>query len=217
MIIVALADIHDDLERLAAIAEDLSAADVVLLVGDLTNFGRQAGAARVVRAVRQYADRVLAVPGNCDYPDVEAHLSHEGINLHRRSVVVDGVAFLGVEGSLPCPGKTPNEYSEKEIEAFFAEATPTVHPDDALILVTHQPRRETVTDRLRNGLHVGSESVRAFITRMQPILCLTGHIHEGRGIDSIGGTTVVNTGPLWAGSYAYVCLNRRAVEVEIRP
>ncbi|MFQ5932395.1 MAG: hypothetical protein ACE5MM_08305 [Nitrospiraceae bacterium] len=83
--------------------------------------------------------------------------------------------------------------------------------------MTHQPPRETVTDRLRNGLHVGSESVRTFIKRMQPILCLTGHIHEGRGIDSIGRTTVVNPGPLWTGSYAYARVSRRAVEVEIRP
>ncbi|MFQ5932396.1 MAG: metallophosphoesterase [Nitrospiraceae bacterium] len=128
MIIVALADIHDDLEGLGVIAEDLSAADVVLLTGDLTNFGRQAGAARVVRAVRQYTDRVLAVPGNCDYPEVEAYLSHEGVNLHRRSVVIAGFAFLGVGGSLPCPGRTPNEYSEKEIEAFLAEAAPRSIP-----------------------------------------------------------------------------------------
>jgi predicted phosphodiesterase len=41
MIIVALADIHGDVGRLSAASEDLSSADVVLLVGDLTNFGGQ--------------------------------------------------------------------------------------------------------------------------------------------------------------------------------
>lgn len=217
MIIVALADIHDNLEGLSAASEDLSAADVVLLVGDLTNFGRQDAASRVVRAIRKYSDRVLAVPGNCDYPEVDAYLRGEGINLHRRCVVVEGVAFVGIGGSLPCPGRTPNEFSEEDFEAFLAEAGSAVHPYDPLVLVTHQPPRGTVTDRIWNGLHVGSESVRAFIIGMQPVLCLTGHIHEGRGVDSIGRTKVVNAGPLSTGGYVYARVGRNAAEVEIRP
>lgn len=217
MIIVTLADIHDDLEGLSAASEDLSAADVVLLVGDLTNFGRQDAASRVVRAIRKYNDGVLAVPGNCDYPEVDAYLRAEGINLHRRSVVVEGVAFVGIGGSLPCPGKTPNEFSEEDFDAFLVEAASTVHPYDPLVLVTHQPPRGTVADRVWNGLHVGSESVRAFVTRMQPVLCLTGHIHEGRGMDSIGRTRVVNPGPLSTGGYVYARVRRNAAEVEIRP
>ncbi len=217
MIIVALTDIHDDLERLGAVSEDLSAADVVLLVGDLTNFGRQAGVARVVGAVRKYTDRVLAVPGNCDYPEVDAYLTREGINLHRRRVLVDRIAFLGVGGSLPCPGKTPNEFSEDDFKAFLVEAVADLNPDTPVILVAHQPPRDTVTDLLPNGKHVGSESIRAFIGRVQPLLCFTGHIHEGRGMDSIGRTKVVNPGPLWTGSYAYAKVGRDVEELQIRP
>jgi len=217
MIIVAIADIHDDLERLGTVSEDLSAADVVLLVGDLTNFGRQTAAARVVRAVQKYNDRVLAVPGNCDYPEVDAYLTREGINLHRRSILVEGIAFLGVGGSLPCPGKTPNEYSEENFEAFLQEAAAGLGMEVPVILVSHQPPRDTVADRIRNGFHVGSESVRAFITEVQPMLCFTGHIHEGRGMDSIGRTKVVNPGPLWMGRYAYATVSEEIAELQIRP
>ena len=108
MIIVALSDIHGNTRRLRAISRDLSAADVVLLVGDLTNFGRRRHAARVLSAVREYNENILAVSGNCDYPDVDAYLTTEGINLHRTCITVDEVAFLGVGGSTPCPGRTPN-------------------------------------------------------------------------------------------------------------
>jgi Icc-related predicted phosphoesterase len=163
MIIVALPDIHDDVGRLGTVAEDLSAADLVLLVGDLTNFGRQAAAERIVRAVRKYNSHILAVPGNCDYPEVDAFLTSEGINLHRRSTLIDGIAFLGVGGSLPCPGRTPNEYSDRDFEAFLAEAASDLRPDAPVILVSHQPPRNTVNDLAGIGRHVGSESVRAFV------------------------------------------------------
>ncbi len=217
MIIVALADIHDDLEGLRAASEDLSTADVVLLVGDLTDFGGQSDAARVIRAVRQYNGRVLAVAGNCDYPEVDAYLTAEGINLHRKGTLIDGIAFVGVGGSLPCPGKTPNEFSEDEFELFLREAASDLSLDVPVVLTVHQPPRGTVTDRLRDGVHVGSHAVRAFITRMQPILCVTGHIHEGRGMDSIGRTKVVNPGPLRMGGYVYARVGRDGAEVQIRP
>ncbi len=171
----------------------------------------------MVGAVRKYNHRVLAVPGNCDYPEVDAYLRDEGINLHRRSVVVEGVTFVGLGGSLPCPARTPNEYSEKDFEVLLAEAAFSVRRENPLVLVTHQPPRETMADRLVNGLHVGSESVRVFISKMQPVLCLTGHVHEGRSIDCIGRTRGVNPGPLWAGSYAYAHVGRNAAEIEIRP
>jgi hypothetical protein len=217
MIIVALPDIHDDVGRLWSISEDLSAADVVLLVGDLTNFGRHAAAERVVKAVRTYNDRILAVPGNCDYREVDAYLTREGINLHRTHTLIDGVAFLGVGGSLPCPGRTPNEFSDRHFETFLAEAAAGLKPDVPLILVSHQPPRDTVNDLANNGKHVGSQSVRVFIESVQPLLCFTGHIHEGRGMDAIGRTKVVNPGPLWAGSYAYARVSREGAEVEVRP
>ncbi len=100
---------------------------------------------------------------------------------------------------------------------LLAEAAFSVRRENPLVLVTHQPPRETMADRLVNGLHVGSESVRVFISKMQPVLCLTGHVHEGRSIDCIGRTRGVNPGPLWAGSYAYAHVGRNAAEIEIRP
>jgi Icc-related predicted phosphoesterase len=74
-----------------------------------------------------------------------------------------------------------------------------------------------VNDLAGIGRHVGSESVRAFIETVQPLLCFTGHIHEGRGMDSIGRTKVVNPGPLWTGNYAYARVSGDNAEVEVRP
>ena len=41
---------------------------------------------------------------------------------------------------------------------------------------------------------VGSTAVRAAIERYQPALGLHGHIHESRGADRIGRTTILNPG-----------------------
>ena len=216
MIIVALSDIHGNTKHLRAIAHDLSVADVVLLVGDLTNFGRRRHASRVVHAVQQYNDRILAVPGNCDYPEVDASLTIEGISLHRKCVTVDGIAFLGVGGSLPCPTRTPNEFTEGELQAFLDEASSNLDPLMPVILVSHQPPYRTIADFAWIGQHVGSQSIRTFITQVQPMVCFTGHIHEGRGIDAIGETKVINPGPLREGGYAYTEVNRQVEVVEIR-
>jgi Icc-related predicted phosphoesterase len=216
MVIIALSDIHDNIKRLEAITYDLSTADIVLLVGDLTNFGRKEAASKVVRAVQKYNDCVLAVPGNCDYPEVDAYLTGEGINLHRKSITIGEINFLGVGGSLPCPSKTPNELTEDELGEFLRETASNLNPDTPMILVSHQPPRNTVTDFARNGKHVGSESICNFIIEVQPIICFTGHIHEGRGIDAIGKTKVVNPGSLREGGYAYAEVNRQVDVLEIR-
>ncbi len=216
MILVALSDIHGDIGRLEEAARDLSAADCVLLAGDLTNFGREDEASRIVDAVREYTDRILAVPGNCDYPEVGAYLTREGVNLDRRCVVLDGIAFIGIGGSLPCPGKTPNEHTEEELRGFLEEATSDQSPDTPTVLVAHQSPFNTVADRVRNGDHVGSRSVRTFIAEFQPLVCFTGHIHEGRGVDTIGETKVVNPGPLREGGYGFASVTGQTVTVEIR-
>jgi Icc-related predicted phosphoesterase len=186
MIIVALADIHDNIKRLGSIPHDLSAADVILLAGDVTNFGGRDDASHVVRAIREYNNYLLAVPGNCDYPEVDAYLTSAGINLHRKCITVNQIGFLGVGGSLPGPSKTPNEFTEGQLRTFLQEASANLEPDVPTILVSHQPPYRTVTDLARNGRHVGSQSIRNFITQVQPTICFTGHIHEGRVSTPLG-------------------------------
>ena len=44
MKILAMADLHGDVSHLERFAEDLEAADVVLLAGDITQFGRREAA-----------------------------------------------------------------------------------------------------------------------------------------------------------------------------
>jgi Icc-related predicted phosphoesterase len=216
MKIVALTDIHGRTERLGDLAGDLAAADLLLLCGDLTNFGREPQAEVVLSAVRSHNPKVLAVPGNCDHPDVAAYLVREGISLHAAHVIVNELAVLGLGGSLPCPGRTPNEFTDDELASFLSQAAAGLSHNVPWILVSHQPPRDTAVDRVRSGMHVGSRAVRAFIEDHKPAVCFTGHIHEASGMDSIGPTKIVNPGPLHMGHYAYAEVGPALGLVEIR-
>ena len=52
MIIIALADIHGNLDYLGSAREALGEADLVLVAGDLTNFGGAGKAGKVLAALR---------------------------------------------------------------------------------------------------------------------------------------------------------------------
>lgn len=202
MKIVALADIHGKEKTLAHMGPALARADLVLLLGDLTHFGAEDAAARIVSTIRRYNDHVLAIPGNCDRTGVEAYLTAEGINLHGRHEVREGIAIVGVGKSLPGPFNTPNTASEEEFKRLLEEALEGVPAGMPTVLVAHQPPRDTKLDRVLFVKHVGSRSLREFVEKEQPLLCLSGHIHEAQGTDRIGATRLVNPGP--TPRYAYV-------------
>lgn len=216
MKIIAIPDMHGSTKGIDRIAEDLSSADIVLLAGDLTNFGHENDAVRIVDEVRKYANEIYAIPGNCDYGDVNHYLIEQGIGVHGKGVVVDGVAFVGVGGSLPAPGRTPTEYSEAELQEFMDIAIEEVPDHLPLILMAHQPPLNTKIDRITNGTHVGSRAVRSFIEEHQPLICFSGHIHEGIGIDTIGETKLINPGPFRQGGYAFAEIGSDKDVLEIR-
>ena len=68
---------------------------------------------------------------------------------------------------------------------------------------SRQSLSNTLADKTWLNDHVGSKSVRSFIERTQPLICFTGHIHEGIGVDTIGITKVINPGPVWKSQNAY--------------
>jgi uncharacterized protein len=178
MQIIALPDLHQAIDRLPKIANDLREVDLVLLVGDLTNAGKTEHAIAVLDAVAQFNRNILAVPGNWDTSAVDEVLTDRGINLHRKHLIRDNLAFIGVGGSLPF-NETPNEFPDFKFERFLNEAIQELNADCIKILVSHQPPFNTLNDKYDTG----SRAVRTFIEQYQPAVCFTGHIHEAQGID----------------------------------
>lgn len=218
MKIIALPDLHGAIKFLEPITTTLSSADLIILVGDLTNDGKATDAAIVVNAIRRFNTSILAIPGNWDGAPIDAYLTQEDINIHRRNTTLDGITFMGVGAALRSSYTySPNEITEAAFKIFLEEARLNINETLPHVLVCHQPPFQTITDNAGANLHVGSQEVRAFIERTQPALCFTGHVHEAVGIDTIGKTKIINPGPIWQGRYAYAEIaNNEIVTLEIR-
>lgn len=216
MKIVSFGDIHMATRQLERVAGELATADLVILSGDLTNFGGGTAARTVVDAVRRYCPAVLALPGNVDRPEVLDYLRGAHISLHGETRRVGEVELFGCGGSNLTPFHTPLEYPDAELQAILACAYAQTAAAPVQILVCHTPPYATRVDRLTDGRPVGSPAVRRFIEDTQPHLCITGHIHESAGTDRLGRTRIFNAGPFAAGGYVVVRWEAGAVGAELR-
>ena len=214
---VAVGDVHDDIHALAAIPE-LPGVDGLILTGDLTNVGGTREAARVLDAARKRVPVVAAQIGNMDKAEVADLLSREGINIHAAArSLAPGLAAIGIGGSTPTPFGTPSEFSEASYSAWLESCWPEAKRlAEQVVLVSHNPPKNTRCDIVGAGMHVGSEAVRAFIEQRQPSLCLCGHIHEARATDAIGATRVINPGSLSAGGYIVLTYAQGRLTADLR-
>jgi len=215
MRIIAFGDIHMDVDN----AKDIPAiesADFVIVTGDITNYGSNLDAEAVLNLLMNVNKSILAVAGNLDQPDVAGYLEDLQISLHARGILAEGLGIMGLGGSNYTPFNTPYEFSEEELAAFLASGYAQIKDADNFILVSHAPPVKTSTDRLVNGKHVGSAAVRAFIEEKQPLLCLTGHIHESRAQDYLGRTLVLNPGMLKDGGYVEVLFENNKISAALQ-
>ena len=204
MKIVSFGDVHMATTNLARMGAVLRDTDLIIVSGDLTNFGGPEEAGKVLGAVRGACANVLALPGNLDRREVIPMLEYEGIALHGKGVVRDGVGIFGCGGSNITPFNTPTELSEDEIYDTLMRGYAEVREIRPLLMVCHTPPFETKCDRIVGGRSVGSTAARRFIEEIKPDACLSGHIHESAAIDHIGPTVIANAGPFKDGGYIVV-------------
>jgi len=211
MDILALTDVHGRAGKVrelvgTGLAED---ADLVLIAGDITNFGGGEEALKVLKPLLDTGRKVYAVFGNCDGRDVPKVLDGLGVLVHNRRVQVGGLGMVGLGGSNPTPFRTIWEFSEDEIRRVLVR---NHRPGD--LILSHTPPYGTKVDLTRGGLHVGSRALREFIEEHRVPVIITGHIHEARSVDTLGDALVVNPGPLFRGYYAWVSI-KNEIEVEL--
>jgi Icc-related predicted phosphoesterase len=177
---------HQALERLMAIE-----ADYYFAAGDLVNWGR--GLEACGKILNQRAGKVYVLPGNHESEaQISSFCTQFGFrNFHGQTLRIGEHHIAGLGYSSPTPFNTPGEYSESELAARLAPFE-TLNP---LVLICHAPPFDTALDRIRDGVHGGSRSVREFIDRHQPERFFCGHIHEAEGAEiNIGNTKAVNVG-----------------------
>ena len=206
---IAVGDVHEDTANLARIP-GVGAADGLILSGDLTNRGSEATARRVLGAALAANPIVYAQLGNMDTEAVPRIIDELCVNIHLQAVNLDSgtehgsLCIFGVGMSTFTPFSTPSEVSDEQLGRWLDQVWARAKAFDHQLAVIHNPPVDTVTDRLTSGAHVGSPAVRAFLEKAQPEVCVTGHIHESRGMDQVGKTLVVNPGMPGQGGYVRV-------------
>ncbi len=209
MKLLCITDLHGRSSTLQDIITDAGRVDVILLGGDITDFDTPNAAEQLVRLAQEQCDAVLAVAGNCDSAAIDDRLVELGVSLFGRGVQRSDIGFYGVSAMPPWTGNM-YELSEEEIAAALRRGYDQTRGTSRQVMLAHPPPRDTGLDRVHNGRHVGSVSVRDAIEKQRPALVACGHIHESRGIERIGPTTIVNCGPAFRGNYA-------VAEIEAQP
>ena len=150
---------------------------------------------------------VYMAPGNDDYLEVDAVIggSQTITNCNDRLVRVGPHEMVTFAWTNPTPWQTPREKPDEELEPMLEALIAQVRDMPNAIFNFHAPpygsaldlAPELTADLIQAAdrkVHVGSRAVARAIERHRPLLGLHGHIHESRGIQRLGRTTIINPG-----------------------
>jgi len=212
---LVISDIHGNVENVEKLDSEFKSADAVLFGGDFAKFGSPETGKPVLEKLVSKHDTIFSVIGNCDESEFLDEVDGADISVEGNLTFHEGLAFAGAGGGTKFSGDTPFERDEDEILSDFslvdASAENCVDENGkwkSLVLIMHNPPKDTDCDMIPGGIHVGSQKLRDYIEKYEPLLVVTGHIHESAGISKVGDTTVVNPGALMEGKYALVTVEK---------
>jgi Icc-related predicted phosphoesterase len=159
-------------------------------------------------SVRKIPSQIFLVQGNHDPREMTVPT---GMTLlHAGKSTLGGFVIGGLGGSNFTSGGAPFEYADEEARSLLDALGPVD------ILLSHCPPYGTRCDLGPDGKSYGSVPVREYVESKKPRLVLCGHVHVARAVDKVGGTMIVNPGPLMEGNYATVKVLEDDLSVKLR-
>jgi Icc-related predicted phosphoesterase len=179
-------------------AEIGNAADVLVLCGDLTNFGKTSEAEILADDIRACSIPVVGVLGNHDYecgqPDEVARILHEaGMTvLDEQAVEIEGVGFAGVKGFIGGYGRGElAPFGEPILKAVVDEVLNesrklenqlrTLRTERSVAVLHYSPTVETLEGEPQEIFqYLGSQRLCEPIDRFDHVKAVVhGHAHHG--------------------------------------
>jgi len=176
MKLLAFADPHGNPAAIKSVTEKAKKEnpDLILCIGDLTDFGRNLE--EIASILNKLKKPILLIHGNHETEEDIKQLAKKHkyiINLHKGLYEHEGFLFFGYGGE-------GFHRTDEKFERIAKQVEETLPENKKLILLFHEPPYNTKLDKMPHA-HVGSKSYREFIERVEPLLVLTGHIHECEG------------------------------------
>ena len=193
-------------------AEISRIADVLVLCGDLTNFGKTSEAEILAEDIRTSAIPVIGVLGNHDYecgqPEVVAEILHEaGMTvLDEQAIEIKDVGFAGVKGFMGGYGRGElAPFGEPIAKAFVDEAMNearklenglrSLRTERSVAVLHYSPIQETLEGEPPEIIqYLGSARLADAIDRFDHVKAVVhGHAHHGKYEgQTVRGTPVYN-------------------------
>jgi Icc-related predicted phosphoesterase len=219
--ILVVSDFHGNLNSARALTSNNLASnkaertDALVICGDMSELGSLEKGIAILEEIQRAYDSVFYVTGNHDPPSLMKYdnrsarpLQSKGIScLHGKVVKFCDIALVGLSGFFPpFYGKWDVEGSpitrEGEAELFLDRLlTRAVYElaidPKRIVLVTHDPPLGVCDLSVLTKTNAGSQGIRKAVLKWKPAAICCGHIHEGRGIEKLGETLVVNPGSIF--------------------
>ena len=200
--VAAIGDLHVMEDSVAPYRELFSEvsnhADVMVLCGDLTNFGKTKEAEILAEDIRHCSIPVLGVLGNHDYecgqPEEVVRILHEaGMTvLDEQAHEIEGVGFAGVKGFMGGYGRGElAPFGEPIAKAFVDEAVNearklenglrSLRTDRSVAVLHYSPTAETLDGEPTEIFqYLGSQRLADAIDRFDHVKAVVhGHAHNG--------------------------------------
>jgi Icc-related predicted phosphoesterase len=200
--VAAIGDLHvqesDTAPYRELFSEISNAADVLVLCGDLTNFGKTGEAEILAEDIKSCTIPVLGVLGNHDYecgqPEKVCEILQQAgmTHLDEQAVEIDGVGFAGVKGFVGGFGRGElAPFGEPEIKLFvdiamnearkLENALRTLRTERSLAVLHYSPVQETlVGEPIEIFQYLGSQRLADAIDRFDHVKAVVhGHAHHG--------------------------------------
>jgi Icc-related predicted phosphoesterase len=201
MRIAATADLHYSAQTLGVLKEQLARvrdeADVLVVAGDLTNFGRPEEMEQLVSVLVRLRIPIVTVLGNHDYEcgkedELTRMMTSEGIKvLDGTAYERNGVGFAGTKGFIGGFGRgVLTSFGEPEIKAFvkasideamkLERAMSQLRTNKRVVVLHYAPIAATILGEAQEIYpYLGSSRLAEVVDRHGADLIVHGHAHHG--------------------------------------
>lgn len=201
MRIAATADLHFSPQRQAVLRDQLGRvrdeADLLVLAGDLTNFGQPSEMEPLLNALVRLRVPIVAVLGNHDYEsgreqDLMNMMTAEGIKVLDGSAYErDGIGFAGTKGFVGGFGRgVLTAFGEPEIKTFvrasidealkLERALAQLRTPKRVVVLHYAPIASTVQGEVPEIFpYLGTSRLAEVVDRHGADLVVHGHAHHG--------------------------------------